>query len=508
MGCIPIKKKSSSLNEQTTKAIPRVEMVQDMKNLKIEQNFLVQEGAGDPYELYEETKLLGEGAFGKVFKVQHKTSRVTRAMKIINKQQAAIGEEDEIALIKEIDILKGLDHPNIIKVYEYYNTKRKLYIVSELCTGGELFDKITRDKHFSEKVAAHVMKQLLSAVQFCHSNNIIHRDLKPENILIESEEECKKEFFTIKVIDFGTSEIKKNKMLDRQIGTPFYIAPEVLNNSYNEKCDIWSCGVIMYILLCGYPPFYGEEEHEIYAAVKSGKYVMDGSDWDQVSADAKDLIRNMLCMNIGKRYSAEQAINHIWFKKMKEMINIKPISRESLENISHNLKRFKVNQKLQQATLAFIVHNMTQKEDTIELRKAFMDFDENGDGRLTKEELYKGLTRIMTPGEARDEVNRIMEIIDVDKNGYIEYEEFLRASLNMSKVLTEQNLQVAFNMFDKDRSGKITTDEIRDVLGKEAKISDNVWKQIVHEIDGNGDGEVSFNEFKHMMTKIIDIEDK
>jgi calcium-dependent protein kinase len=195
---------------------------------------LIQEGCGDPYEYYDETKLLGEGSFGKVFKVKHKISRVFRAMKIINKNLTSMSIEDVEALINEINILKSLDHPNIIKVYEYFNTKRKLFIINELCTGGELFDKISQEKHFNEKVSAHVMRQLMSAVQFCHANGIIHRDLKPENILIESEEEARKEYFTIKVIDFGTSDkLKINKMLVKQIGTPFYIAPEVLNNSYN-----------------------------------------------------------------------------------------------------------------------------------------------------------------------------------------------------------------------------------------------------------------------------------
>jgi calcium-dependent protein kinase len=507
MGCLPAKKRSQNLFEQETDAIisNKIE-VGNKKDLKINHGLLIQEAEGDPYELYDEVKLLGEGSFGKVFKVMHKISKVTRAMKVINKQKAAIGVEEEEALINEINILKSLDHPNILKVYEYFNTKRKLFLITELCTGGELFDRITNDKKFNEKLASHVMKQLLSAVQFCHANHIIHRDLKPENILIESEEEARKEFFTIKVIDFGTSDkLKKNKMLEKQIGTPFYIAPEVLNNKYNEKCDLWSCGVIMYILLCGVPPFYGDDENEIYAMVKEGKYTMEGQEWEEISEDAKDLIKNLLKKDINRRYSAEQALNHVWFRKMKELIKLKPISQENLEKISKNLKAFSANQKLQQATLAFIVHNMTKKEDTDELRKCFMEFDENGDGRLTKDELMKGLLKVMTPSQGKSEVNRIMDMIDVDGNGYIEYEEFLRASLSKEKVLTQDNLLIAFNMFDKDRSGKITAQELKQVLGKEAQnIAENVWSQIVNEIDLNGDGEISFVEFKQMMNKVGD----
>ena len=132
-----------------------------------------------------------------------------------------------------------------------------MFVISELCTGGELFDRLIEVKQFSERVAANIMRQLLSAINFCHENGIIHRDLKPENILIESNNEKDSDFFKIKVIDFGTCELFQSKMLNEQIGTSFYIAPEVLKNSYNEKCDLWSCGVILYILLSGSPTFYG-----------------------------------------------------------------------------------------------------------------------------------------------------------------------------------------------------------------------------------------------------------
>ena len=177
-------------------------------------------------------------------------------MKIIHVKNTSTDLEKKIS--KEINILKDLDHPNIMKVFEFFCNKNAIFIINELCTGGELFDKIVEVKHFSENVAADIMIQLFSAVGFCHEQGVIHRDLKPENILIETQQEKLKEFFHIKIIDFGTCEIlQRNKMLKEQIGTSFYIAPEVLNNSYNEKCDLWSCGVILYILLCGAPPFYG-----------------------------------------------------------------------------------------------------------------------------------------------------------------------------------------------------------------------------------------------------------
>lgn len=498
MGCIPAKSKS----EITLQAPPNCEQlsnIANVKDLKITEGLLIQESKADPHSLYEEVSLLGEGAFGKVFKVRHKISKVTRAMKLIIKDKVEMHKEDEKALINEINVLKSLDHPNIMKVYEYFNTPKCLYIVSELCTGGELYDKITSNKCFNEELSAYVMKQLLSAVDFCHQNGIIHRDLKPENILIESEEEARKEFFTIKVIDFGTSDkFAKGKMIKQQIGTPLYIAPEVLNNNYNEKCDLWSCGVILYIMLCGVPPFNGETDDEIYCSVKRGRVSFDETEWDYVSSDAKDLIQKLLTKDINKRYSAKQALAHPWIKKMKRKQDV--INANVLDKIVKNLKKYSATQKLQQATLAYIVHNLTKKEDTDNLRSVFIHFDDNGDGRLTKDELIKGLMSILSEEESEKEVNRVMDIIDVDGNGFIEYEEFLRAGLDKDKILTEDNLKTAFRLFDINTRNKVNSEELKQVLGHGSdNIDDKVWKELVNEIDLNKDGEISFDEFSKMM---------
>ena len=212
--------------------------------IRICPGLFVKQGKGDPYSKYELVSYLGEGGFGKVYRVKDKLTGTNRAMKIIHVKSTSSDHEKKIS--KEINILKELDHPNIMKVFEFFCSKNSIFIINELCTGGELFDKIIEVKHFSESVAANIMRQLFSAVNFCHEHGVIHRDLKPENILIENSQEKCKEYFQIKIIDFGTCEIlKRNKMLKEQIGTSFYIAPEVLRNSYNEKCDLWSCGVIL-----------------------------------------------------------------------------------------------------------------------------------------------------------------------------------------------------------------------------------------------------------------------
>jgi len=505
MGCIPLirDEKFSKKPSEGEEAEVEKEKVEKTEDLKITGGLFLKEGHGDPYLIYEVIKTLGEGSYGQVYKVMHKTTKNIRAMKVINKLRVCESEEDEKNLVNEINVLKALDHPNILKIYEYYNTPRKLFIITELCLGGELFDRISKVKFFNEKVAAHILRQILSAISFCHSNNIIHRDLKPENILIETDNE-KEEYFTIKLIDFGTSEVfRKNKLLDKKIGSPLYIAPEVINNQYNEKCDLWSTGVILYILLCGSPPFYGANNNDIFKKISAGRFNMKGLEWGEISAEAKDLVKNLLVKDFKDRYSAIQALNHNWLKKMKESSEIKSMSKESISKIMQNFQSFKTGQKLQQATLAYIVHNLTKREDLEEMRKAFIEFDSNGDGKLTREELINGLLKVKTPTEAKNEVDRIMTMIDNDNNGYIEYEEFLRASLNKDKLLTDENLLSVFELFDKDKSGKVSSSEIKNILSGNADVSDDVWNQIMKDIDCNGDGEMSFKEFKDMMKSII-----
>lgn len=425
-------------------------------------------------------------------------------MKIIHVKNTSTDLEKKIS--KEINILKDLDHPNIMKVFEFFCNKNAIFIINELCTGGELFDKIVEVKHFSENVAADIMRQLFSAVGFCHEQGVIHRDLKPENILIETQQEKLKEFFHIKIIDFGTCEIlQRNKMLKEQIGTSFYIAPEVLKNSYNEKCDLWSCGVILYILLCGAPPFYGTCEDEIFQKIVTGNYSFKHSIWKKISPEAKDLITKLLDLNPEIRLSAKEALEHKWFKiheNDSDLLN--KISEQSLMSVIKNITEFRAEQKLQQATLAFLVHNLSTQEEISELKEVFISFDKNGDGRLTKDELLKGMTRITNESKILDGLDELMKTIDTDNNGYIEFEEFLRASIDKDKLLTEKNLKIAFDVFDKDKSGGISANELKLLLGESnVHTKEEVWKNMIKEIDLNGDGQISFEEFKKMMKNVI-----
>jgi len=478
-----------------------------LKDLTITSGQFVKEGMGDLYSNYELCNYIGKGGFGRVYKVHHKLSNQYRAMKII--QCKSISDNHSSTINKEINILKNLDHPNIIKVYEFYQSEKYVYIINELCTGGELFDKIVDVKFFSENVASNIMRQLLSAVAYCHENGVIHRDLKPENILIENSEEKDKEFFHIKVIDFGTCEILKKKKLTEQIGTSFYIAPEVIKNSYNEKCDLWSCGVILYILLCGSPPFYGKNEKEIFKKIIEGNFTFRHKIWNKISSEAKNLVLKLLQVNPDKRLSAKEALEDIWFKK-----NINVNSLENNKKSSNyrlflkNITEFCAEQKLQQATLAFLVHNFAPKEELNELKKIFFAFDKNGDGKISKEEFVTGLSNnndnLNSLLKDDDNIQGLLKNIDQDNNGYIGFEEFLIASINKEKILTEKNLKMAFNVFDRDKSGGISQNELKFILGEyNVNAKEHLWKKMIQQIDLNQDGQISYEEFHKMMMDVI-----
>jgi len=185
---------------------------------------------------------------------------------------------------KEYEILTKLNHPNIVRLLEFYQDADYFYLVTEFCEGGELFDQIINCGVFTENMAAEIIRQILSAVVYCHAHRIVHRDLKPENLLLEYANRSFEQGNIVKVIDFGTSvEHVVGEKLKARLGTAYYIAPEVLRGEYDEKCDVWSCGVILYIFLCGYPPFNGEDDAQIFSRIKHGRFSYPSPEWDNVS---------------------------------------------------------------------------------------------------------------------------------------------------------------------------------------------------------------------------------
>ena len=414
--------------------------------LVINQNMLVKlnNTKGPPIDKYTHQCKLGEGTFGTVEKVIHNESKMIRAMKKISKRRQ---KNSEAEILNEIEILKKLDHPNIVRIFEIYSSTDNYYLITEFCKEGELYDQIKNFGFFQENEAAYIIYQLLSAILVCHSHNIIHRDLKPENILIDN---INNRFLDIKVIDFGTAKIfEHNKTQSKKIGSSYYMAPEVLLQNYNEKCDLWSVGVILYILLSGRVPFGGTDDDEIFTKIKKGEYNLVSKPFDNISTDAKDLIKKLLDKDTNKRPSADKALKHNWFNKCKTKENLFSTAKRNVKEMMTKLTTYSSEFKLQQAAIAFIVHNMAHTDEIREIFSIFQLIDESGDGRITKEELIKGLT-IHNPSlqNIKDEVDKIFTNLDTDQNGFIEFEEFARVLIDKKKLLTQENLAFSFNFFE------------------------------------------------------------
>lgn len=265
----------------------------------------------DIREDYEIKKEIGSGAYGIVYEGIHRATGERRAIKAMNKDQI----EDKEALENELMILKQLDHPNIVKLFEIYEFGHNIYLVTEMCDGGELFYHITKTKYLTESQAAKIMRQIFSAVAYLHSKRVCHRDLKPENFLLKYENDDS----SIKLIDFGLSRsLTDNEFMTDPNGTPFYIAPEILEGEYTEAVDNWSLGVILYIMLSGSPPFYGKDNKEILRAVQKGVYTLSLKPFVKCSIEVKDLISKLLVKNAAKRYTASMAYNHPWVQQQVE----------------------------------------------------------------------------------------------------------------------------------------------------------------------------------------------
>jgi calcium-dependent protein kinase len=335
---------------------------------------------------------------------------------------------------------------------------------------------------------------ILCKLKYIHSCAILHRDLKPENILLEDKN---RDNPVIKLIDWGGARyFSKHKKMSKVNGTPYYIAPEVLGETYDEKCDIWSAGVIFYILLCGYPPFNGETDKEIMEAVKKGEFDFPDEEWSVITDEGKDLIKKMLTYDPKKRLSASQVLAHPWFNTFKGKNKTdKKIAQSALDN----MKRFKRNKQFEQATISFIVNQLITKEERTELMKQFTEWDKNGDGVLSKEEILEGYRN--TYGSADpDEVDNMIKSVDLDGNGVIDYNEFLNCTMNRDKIISKKNLEYAFKAFDKDNSGAISIDEIMLIFKKTNNDVDiKVFENMIKEADVNGDGEIEFDEFKDIM---------
>ncbi|XP_076022868.1 calcium/calmodulin-dependent protein kinase type 1D-like [Genypterus blacodes] len=302
------------------------------------------ENIQDIFDFMEE---LGSGAFSEVYMVKEKKTGKTFALKCVKKKQ-----NRDRNLENEIAVLRRIKHENVVGMEDFYDSQTHYYLVMQLVAGGELFDRILDRGMYSEKDASSVIQQVLQAVSYLHQNGIVHRDLKPENILYYSQDENSK----VMISDFGLSKMIDNDIMSTACGTPGYVAPEVLaQKPYSKAVDCWSIGVITYILLCGYPPFYEESESRLFSKIMKAQYEFDSPSWDDISESAKDFIRNMMQKNPDMRYTIEQALRHPW------IIGKTARSQDIYYSVSVQIQKNFAKTKWKQAITAAVAINHMKK---------------------------------------------------------------------------------------------------------------------------------------------------
>jgi len=441
---------------------------------------------GNIWDLYEVGDMLGSGMSGAVHVVRRKETGDTFAMKTVNMNR--ILPEALEDLRSEIQLLKEIDHPNVIKLYETYEDKRHMYLIMELCTGGELYDRLVSQKYkrYTEKDAANLVLQMCKAVAYIHGKNICHRDLKLENFVFESEGKAA----ALKLIDFGLSrKYVQGLHMKSMVGTVYYIAPEVLKEQgYGLACDIWAIGVITYILLCGKPPFNGRENITILHKIAHGRFTFHHPVWKRVSDEAKDFIKFLLVPNPKRRPTIQEVLKHPWLAEGARAPAV-PLD----EHIVESLHSFSKEKHLKRAALEAIAFSLNPQQ-IAELRDAFFAIDTDHSGTISMEELEKALIKRGVP---TDKVEAIFSTVDQDRTGVISYSEFLAASIRQRQFLTEERLMEAFERLDTDGSGYITAENLREVMGDDydaARV-----EAMISEADIMGDGRISFDEFLKLM---------
>eukprot|EP01057_Protomagalhaensia_wolfi_P005877 Protomagalhaensia_wolfi_Nauph_80__5876@NODE_756_length_2026_cov_31_084046_g568_i0_p1_GENE_NODE_756_length_2026_cov_31_084046_g568_i0NODE_756_length_2026_cov_31_084046_g568_i0_p1_ORF_typecomplete_len648_score155_64Pkinase/PF00069_25/8_3e70Pkinase/PF00069_25/6_3e03Pkinase_Tyr/PF07714_17/5_1e48EFhand_7/PF13499_6/0_00016EFhand_7/PF13499_6/4_2e03EFhand_7/PF13499_6/7_5e13EFhand_7/PF13499_6/4_1e17EFhand_1/PF00036_32/0_0014EFhand_1/PF00036_32/3_3e03EFhand_1/PF00036_32/0_0018EFhand_1/PF00036_32/0_003EFha len=459
------------------------------RSLCVRRSFFVKRTAlasGQIRKLFNFEKKLGAGAFGEVHLVLEKTSNLKRCCKIINKDKAAVPVEQIEA---EVEVLKALDHPHVIKIFEVYEDYNNIYIIQEVCEGGELLDRVSeandRGKVLTERYVKEVIRQLMEALAYFHSKRICHKDLKPENVLFQDSDL----YSAIKVIDFGLAEIfnKADEYSQNAAGTVLYMAPEVFARRVTMRCDVWSAGCIMFQLLTGHLPFNGRSVSDVKNKVQNKEPPYEHY-CRHVSVEAIDLMQKMLAKVPRNRITAAQALQHPWFVSQ----SIRDIPLDG--SVCLNLKEYTRHSGLKAALINMMTHQLNFNGTQIKkLSKIFKQLDTDNSGTLSPKELAFGLDKA---GLEPWHINKILQALDVDGSGDISYTEFLAAAYSWREC--ELNVMwTAFSKMDKDRDGKISVEEFAELLqGDDTKLlKEEDITEMMRAIDRNGDGVIEWDEF-------------
>jgi calcium-dependent protein kinase len=441
---------------------------------------------------------IGQGYFSKVKEAKKKstlkdeTSRY--AIKIIKKKQIEKRLRDDF--LNELSILSILDHPNVIKLHETYEDENSYYLVMEHLSGGDVFHRIDKMERLDERFIARVLYKIISAINYCHSIGVVHRDIKPDNILFSDESEQAE----VKIIDYGLGKKFSSQYSDLMhsfIGTPYFVAPEVINQEYNSNCDMWSIGATAYMLFTGTPPFNGICRTQVLNGISKKEADFTPSRWGHVSEEALDFVKKLLIKDPRKRMTSQTSLKHNFFNKINlEVHDIQQIDTETLKN----LRQFQIPHKFKKLILGSLIDTL-EKEELKKLNETFHAIDLNHEGFISLYELKKAF-ELSGLELNENEINEIIERIDYDKNGKLNYSEFLIAAINIQKTIDNQKLKKLFKRFDIDNSGYISVESLMKAMlrGGREVVNVNEAAQIIKEVCQDKNARISYEDFFRIMT--------
>mmetsp|Transcript_101855 Transcript_101855/g.311522 ORF Transcript_101855/g.311522 Transcript_101855/m.311522 type:complete len:481 (-) Transcript_101855:10-1452(-) len=366
------------------------------------------------------------GTLGARSRAIHKDTGVNRAVKTLS-----MARMDRDRVEREVAIMRLLDHPNIVKLCDTFLESELVYLVEELTCGGGLFDRICAEGRLGEVQASHVLRQVVLAVRYMHGKRVCHRGVEPGSLSFSAQptDPIDSEKNVLKFVDFESAcMLEPGQFRQSKVGSPHFVAPEVLQGKYSHPCDMWSTGVLLFLMLCGQAPFSGKSDSEVLAQVKRGNVSFDGVEWKAVSEDAKGLVSSLLEMDSARRYTAEQALEHDWVKKAPDVTL--PASTVG------NLRAFHSHTTFEKVALAAIARQLDEAK-IADLRLLFGSLDRDGDGRLTAAEMKEGIQGAGLK-EVPSDLEEILQSIDADASGDVEYTEFLTACIAGSRRVTQE----------------------------------------------------------------------
>jgi calcium-dependent protein kinase len=440
------------------------------------------------HSVYRLGKSIGLGTFG-VVKIGHNLSNPKEkvAVKIIFKDKLNASTK---RLRDEIDILLTLDHPNIIKCYETFEDENSIYMVMEFCSGGELIEIFPIGGAMEEKLCLEYIIKVLMAVSHIHRIGIVHRDLKPENFIFSTRKSTQE----LKLVDFGLSNKFSNKFdkLHSTVGTPFYVAPEVLRGTYDSKCDLWSVGVMLFAMLSGELPFYANNVTSVFRKIESGCFKMNNDRWESISEETKHLVTKLLCLNTHDRLSANEALEHPAIHK------IPPSLTDPFEFVN-KLDAYSKLSFIKRFIMSVIV-KFLDFDKISEQRKAFSVFDKNLTGIIQVNEICD-ILEDMKVNFSQHEISSIMNKIGIRHKGKLCFSEFISILTKFSDLINKEIIRLTFEFFDKDRDGSFNTKDYidaLDIIGDKITIEES--ETHVKEISDNG--VVKFEDFRKFIISL------